>query len=453
MNLNYIQIKLLAQKLNTLCAGALVNKIKKGLGKEIVFELYKEKQKKHLVLGLNPQYVSCHLAPKGHLQFFLPNSFTLFLRKHFNRRSLTKIESFPNERMITFFFKGEYQLIFILIPKNPNLLVVDDNNNILLSLNPYPQKIFVLPEPSFIPLKDDFQQTLPPLQEIANNYYENFKKTWIHALKNKKLKALKKQLKKNETTLIKMQKDCQNCLKHEQFLVDGNLILSSSYNLSLKGKEFIEVFDYEGNKKTLVLQTHKSLAQNAQIFFNKAKKLKKALPILEERILKKKEEKEEILKEIQELNQNNLEDIKDFIKEEKKGKLEKILKKNPFLVYQNPLGNRFLVGRNADENDAIYKIARGRDYWFHCRDYPGAHVLLWNESNQKPPQESLKDGATLALLYSKLKKEKEGFVMMSLRKYLSRMPKMAKGQVSVSRYQSLWVKIDEKNLLRLKKQS
>ena len=264
---------------------------------------------------------------------------------------------------------------------------------------------------------------------------------------------MQKQLKKTESTLIKMQKDYQNCLKHEKFLVDGNLILSSSYNLSLKGKEFIEVFDYEGNKKTLVLQAHQSLAKNAQNFFNKAKKLKKALPILEERILKKEEEKEGILKAIQELNQNNLEEMKDFIKEEKKGKLEKILKKTPFLVYQNSLGNRFLVGRNAEENDAIYKVARGRDYWFHCRDYPGAHVLLWNESNQKPPQESLKDGATLALLYSKLKKEKEGFVMVSLRKYLSRMPKMAKGQVSVSRYQSLWVKIDEKQLVRLKKQS
>ncbi len=452
MNLNYVQIKLLAQQLNTLCAGALVNKIKKGLGKEIVFELYQEKQKKYLVLGLNPQYVSCHLAPKEHLQFFLPNSLTLFLRKHFHRRPLIKIESFPNERIITLFFKGKHQLILILIPKNPNLLVVDDNNNILLSLSPYPQKIFTLSDSS-TPLEDDYQPTLPSLQEIAHNYDESFKKNWLHALKNKKLKALQKQLKKTESTLIKMQKDYQNCLKHEKFLVDGNLILSSSYNLSLKGKEFIEVFDYEGNKKTLVLQAHQSLAKNAQNFFNKAKKLKKALPILEERILKKEEEKEGILKAIQELNQNNLEEMKDFIKEEKKGKLEKILKKTPFLVYQNSLGNRFLVGRNAEENDAIYKVARGRDYWFHCRDYPGAHVLLWNESNQKPPQESLKDGATLALLYSKLKKEKEGFVMVSLRKYLSRMPKMAKGQVSVSRYQSLWVKIDEKQLVRLKKQS
>ena len=67
MNLNYVQIKLLAQQLNTLCAGALVNKIKKGLGKEIVFELYQEKQKISC-LGLNPN-VSCHLAPKEQLIF------------------------------------------------------------------------------------------------------------------------------------------------------------------------------------------------------------------------------------------------------------------------------------------------------------------------------------------------------------------------------------------------
>lgn len=68
---------------------------------------------------------------------------------------------------------------------------------------------------------------------------------------------------------------------------------------------------------------------------------------------------------------------------------------------ESPGGFEVLVGRNNRQNDAIVRMARGEDLWFHTRGVPGAHVLLRvGGRGTPPPAADIMYAAGLAALHS-----------------------------------------------------
>ena len=70
-------------------------------------------------------------------------------------------------------------------------------------------------------------------------------------------------------------------------------------------------------------------------------------------------------------------------------------------------GNYLLLGRHAEANHRVtFKMAQGRDLWFHLRDGPGSHVILPLNRGQNASDELVMVGAALALHYSSLRGER-----------------------------------------------
>jgi predicted ribosome quality control (RQC) complex YloA/Tae2 family protein len=70
-------------------------------------------------------------------------------------------------------------------------------------------------------------------------------------------------------------------------------------------------------------------------------------------------------------------------------------------------GNSLLLGRHAEDNHRVtFKMAQGRDLWFHLRDGPGSHVILPLNRGQNASDELVMVGAALALHYSSLRGER-----------------------------------------------
>ncbi len=70
-------------------------------------------------------------------------------------------------------------------------------------------------------------------------------------------------------------------------------------------------------------------------------------------------------------------------------------------------GSWFLLGRHAEANHRVtFKMARGRDLWFHLRDGAGSHVILPLNRGQNVSDELMTVGAALALHYSSLRGER-----------------------------------------------
>ena len=108
------------------------------------------------------------------------------------------------------------------------------------------------------------------------------------------------------------------------------------------------------------------------------------------------------------------------------------------------------VGRSAVASDAILRhAARGNDYWFHCRDHPGAHVFLSARRGKSPPLPVLLDAATLAVFFSKARRNGHADVHYTQVKNLRRVKGGEPGAVVPLREKNLFVRLERARLRRL----
>jgi predicted ribosome quality control (RQC) complex YloA/Tae2 family protein len=109
------------------------------------------------------------------------------------------------------------------------------------------------------------------------------------------------------------------------------------------------------------------------------------------------------------------------------------------------------VGRSAKENDELLRRhVRGNDWWFHCRDYPGAYVFVKVPAGKSPPLETMLDAASLALHFSRAKNSGAGDVYYTQVKHLRRAKDAPLGLVLPTQEKNLHVRLDPARIERLK---
>jgi len=108
------------------------------------------------------------------------------------------------------------------------------------------------------------------------------------------------------------------------------------------------------------------------------------------------------------------------------------------------------VGRNARENDALLRrYVRGNDLWMHTRDVPGGFVFIRSVKGKTIPLETLLDGGTLAVWYSKAKTEGRADLYYTAVKYLRRAQNGPLGLVLPTQEKNLTVTVDRARIERL----
>jgi predicted ribosome quality control (RQC) complex YloA/Tae2 family protein len=136
------------------------------------------------------------------------------------------------------------------------------------------------------------------------------------------------------------------------------------------------------------------------------------------------------------------------------GKGRQKQRQGPFRRFTSSDGLAIYVGRNARENDELtFGLAKSDDLWLHARGTPGSHVVVRLEKGAEVLPETLRDAATLALLYSDLKKSGKGDIVYTRRKWVKKAKGQAPGAVTVSQEKSLFVALDKIRLSRLKERS
>jgi predicted ribosome quality control (RQC) complex YloA/Tae2 family protein len=132
--------------------------------------------------------------------------------------------------------------------------------------------------------------------------------------------------------------------------------------------------------------------------------------------------------------------------QKKKLALENTVSK-PYHEFPRKDGTLFLVGKSALENDILCKKAKGNDYWFHVVSGTGSHVILPAKTlKHKALSPSLiREGAILAIHYSKLRASQAGEVQFTLRSYLKKPKGAPPGMWVVERAETLFIRyeIDE----------
>jgi predicted ribosome quality control (RQC) complex YloA/Tae2 family protein len=124
----------------------------------------------------------------------------------------------------------------------------------------------------------------------------------------------------------------------------------------------------------------------------------------------------------------------------------------PWDRWTGPDGSVVLVGRNARSNRILtFQKARGRDFWMHIRERPGAHVVIPLREGKTPPRELLLAAAQIVLAKSKVLDGDAAEVQYTRVKNVKSIPGDPGGKVIVHEEKVLHVRRDAAALVGWRK--
>ena len=263
----------------------------------------------------------------------------------------------------------------------------------------------------------------------------NFIKTKLSRL-NKKLKILNKEL------LEAKEKD--------DYKLKGQLLISNIYLFKNNIPEVVTLQNfYSENLEdiSIELDPNISIEKNSEKYFELYKKNKRTIENLYEQLdITKKDISyfETLSFQIENAGKTDLLEIKEelinsgYLKKDKNKKNTK--KKNNYLIIKYN-GIDIYVGKNNIQNDTITNKLARRDYlWFHAKDIPGSHVVIFDNN---PDEETKRVASMLAGYFSKFKNENYVSVDSTLIKNVKKISGAKPGMVTYTDQKTVKQKIDK----------
>lgn len=224
----------------------------------------------------------------------------------------------------------------------------------------------------------------------------------------------------------------------------GELLLAYQWQVP-RGAREVTLPDYEGQPRTITLDPAKTPVENAQTYFERYEKLRRAAEEVPKRIAAFETERDFLHQLLADLelaeDRSEIDAVRDALIE---AGFDTTTRRRKGAPVGRPLrfevdGFPVYVGRNARQNDEVtFKRASPDDLWFHVRGMPGAHVILKNAGRPVPPH-VLERVASLAAWYSPARKGGgEVLVDYTERRYVRRVPGKHPGLVTYRNEQTIW---------------
>ena len=241
--------------------------------------------------------------------------------------------------------------------------------------------------------------------------------------KIKKLYTLKRD--KYLELAAKLESELISAKKYQDILDEAELIKNNLYKVKGAGKYIFEQYSQEGiSEIEYNVEQGEDLQQKSDKLFKKASRLKKSIPLIEER-----------LQDTMQLALFSEEQI--FYENKNKNKKKELLK--PFLEYMGN-GFRLYVGKNSASNhELVFKFAQSDDIWFHARNIPSAHGIIRLEGAELN-SEIIEFAAKTVAYYSKYNNESLVDVDYTYKKYVTKPKNTPAGFVIYKRFKTVTVK-------------
>lgn len=246
---------------------------------------------------------------------------------------------------------------------------------------------------------------------------------------------------------------------HYEDLRETGDLLAANRHLIRQGESWVEVEDYRTSEMVRIALTPTlSPGENIERYYTLYRKAKGAeahisdeLALAEGRLKALQERRKRLLRPLDD-EEELLNELEQFIKEQGKQQVKKLTGKGegpPGLQFQSGPYTIF-VGRAAAENDRLLRsYMRGNDYWLHTRDFPGGYVFIKSIKGKTVPLETLLDAGNLALYYSKGRSNGKGELYYTQVKYLRRAKNGPLGLVLPTQEKNLSITLDQKRLDKL----
>ncbi len=259
-------------------------------------------------------------------------------------------------------------------------------------------------------------------------------------------KAVDREIQKLSKKLPKLLQALEESQEYDRYRQYGDVLFA---NLHIPKTPIVSLpsFEEEGVLLEIPLDMRYSIKDNANLFYKKYHKMKRAIAILEEQIeaceyqleyfqtLKEQLNYcsvEDVLEIRQELAQNHILRLSSHPIRRKKGG-----KKVPHIIRLRMGEAIIYAGKNNLQNQYItWQLAKRGDLWFHVKDYHGSHVLLQSEN---PTEAEIRFCAMLAAWFSKGRYSSSVPVDYTKVYNLKRIPKKGPGFVSMKTHQTIFI--------------
>jgi predicted ribosome quality control (RQC) complex YloA/Tae2 family protein len=235
----------------------------------------------------------------------------------------------------------------------------------------------------------------------------------------------------------------------------GELILSYQGQVGLGDRE-LEAYDYDGSLIKIPLDPEKSAVENANAFFDKAKRSKARARLVGDQLARQKGDLDAVRALISALQAaTRLSEVEDAEADATKRRwliaqrapTEK--EDRPFQGHRiremlGPSGWTVLVGENSEANDYLtLRVAKPDDWWFHVRGAVSAHVVIpTRRQPDRVPREVMEFAAKLAVKHSGQKHASFVPVDYTLKRYVRKVRGAPAGTVLYTHEKTLHVDVN-----------
>lgn len=300
-------------------------------------------------------------------------------------------------------------------------------------------------------VKEETFDTLSMLLEKTNESSDIVANYQVNNL----VKHLKRILSNKRQKIGNLEQDLSNARENIKFNNLGILLQSNLYLVKYGMKE-VTVSDFMNDFQDVIIPLDPLLSpsDNLERIFKKGKKASTAISKINEQLALTNDEidyLEEIIEQLNFANNNDFEEIKSELT--KLGYLKKKLdkkkaKQKKVLLSKIQLEKSYLlIGKNNIQNEyLIHKVARKNDIWFHVKDAPGAHVVLFvpdNDEFYRPTEEEIRLASNVASYFSKFSKSSSVPVNYTKIKNLKKIPKHQGYNVIYTNNKTIYIDPDE----------
>ena len=479
MALTATEIAKVTGELAPALAGVWIQKIHQPTDRTLVLEVRAPGQTHRLLISCHPETARLHFATAAFQNPPTPPPFCQFLRAHLQGARIDHVEQIQGDRIVQLALttkEGPCTLVAELTGKTSNLLVLDDAGRIRRELNGVKDLVGQLYVPPVHSQReraaadharfsrDSPESPFPLSAAIEAHYHKAEIASDVETVQNARAGILRKSIKKLRRRIEAWQEDLAKAEKYKTYARYGELIKANLGTIR-KGQTDVSVVDYfdeELPNLTIPLDQTKTPQGNMDDYFRKHRKHLAAERELHPRIEEGQKELEALCQELTAIEQGTWQppEKPHLIMRERtlsrtgRGRGRQEERQGPFRRFTSSDGLMIYVGKNARENDELtFGLAKSDDLWLHARGTPGSHVVVRLEKGADVPPETLRDAATLALLYSDLKKSGKGDIIYTRRKWVKKAKGQAPGAVIVTQEKSLHVSLEKKRLDALKARS
>ncbi|MCL1845526.1 MAG: NFACT family protein [Defluviitaleaceae bacterium] len=233
--------------------------------------------------------------------------------------------------------------------------------------------------------------------------------------------------------------------------IKGELLTAYLYKIPPGAASFTAENFYDENAELeITLDPAITAAENAQKYFKKYNKQKRAFTALQEQIEKNAEDLTYLESVVASMdaaeNEADIAEIRTELAEQgfakrkhAPGKNKKVQAASKPLKFTSADGFEIYVGKNNSQNDYLtLRFAKPHDIWFHTKEIAGSHVILVTNDNE-PSDAAIIEAAKIAAAHSRAKDGSNVPVDYVARKHVKKPAGAKPGYVIYDKHKTVYV--------------